>query len=97
MAAVDIPKQTFEQFTAQAMEQGFDQTLVREWNAHQVNELHQHPFDTSALVVRGEFWLTVDGQTTHLKAGDRFALGRNIDHSERYGPEGATFWAARRN
>lgn len=92
-----IPQQTFELFAQQAAQQGFDQTLVREWNANHVTEVHQHPFDTSALVVRGEFWLTVGDETSHLKAGDRFALGRNIDHSERYGPEGATFWAARRS
>jgi quercetin dioxygenase-like cupin family protein len=96
MPNISEPQQTFEQFAQQAAEQGFDETLVREWNAHHVTELHQHPFDTSALVVRGEFWLTVAGETTHLKAGDRFALGRHIEHSERYGSEGATFWAARR-
>jgi quercetin dioxygenase-like cupin family protein len=47
--------------------------------------------------VRGEFWLTVDGQTRHLKTGERFELARHIPHAERYGPEGATFWAARVN
>jgi quercetin dioxygenase-like cupin family protein len=59
--------------------------------------VHEHPFDTRAVVVRGEFWLTVDGQTRHLKTGERFELARHIPHAERYGPEGATFWAARVN
>ena len=31
------------------------------------------------------------------RAGDSFQLGRGIRHAERYGADGATFWAARRN
>jgi quercetin dioxygenase-like cupin family protein len=50
-----------------------------------------------ALVVRGEFWLTVGEQTRHLRAGDAFELQRGIPHAERYGPQGATYWVARRN
>jgi len=42
-------------------------------------------------------WLTHDGRTLHLRAGDRFELARAVPHAERYGPEGATYWAARRH
>ena len=31
------------------------------------------------------------------KAGDTFLVARGVVHSERYGPEGAVFWAARKN
>jgi quercetin dioxygenase-like cupin family protein len=88
---------TFEQFRDDALSRGFHEALVREWAAGQENSLHEHPFDTYALVVRGEFWLTVEGRTRHLRAGDTFELARQVPHSERYGPQGATFWAARVN
>lgn len=88
---------TLEEFTAHEKALGADEVLVREWGARHEAPLHEHPFDTRALVVRGEFWLTVGDQVQHLRAGDRFELGRGIPHAERYGAEGATFWAARRN
>ncbi|MBL0151309.1 MAG: AraC family transcriptional regulator [Ideonella sp.] len=55
------------------------------------------PFDVKALVVDGQLWLTVGKSTRHLRAGDDFELARDIEHSERYGVEGATYWVARRN
>ena len=88
---------SFAEFEAQARTQGFDEVLQREWAPGQVVGTHSHPFAVSALVVSGEFWLACAGQTRHLQAGDRFELARDIPHDERYGPEGATFWAARRH
>jgi quercetin dioxygenase-like cupin family protein len=49
------------------------------------------------LVVEGEMWLTVDDVERQLRCGDVFALEANIMHSERYGDEGAVYWAARRH
>ena len=40
-------------------------------------------------------WLTVGDSTRHLRSGDRFELDAQVLHSERYGPEGATYWVAR--
>lgn len=88
---------SLDAFTQRMLAQGYDQVLVREWEPLFENAPHEHPFDTEAQVVRGEFWLTVDGQTRHVATGETFLLGRGIRHSERYGPEGATFWAARKN
>ena len=88
---------TFEAFTQVSMQEGFDEVLVREWEPHRVVDTHTHPFDVSALVVRGEFQLTVGDKVTTLKAGDPFRLARNIAHIEHYGPEGATVWVARAN
>ncbi|MEN9416450.1 MAG: hypothetical protein RI988_70 [Pseudomonadota bacterium] len=91
------PPITFEQFRDEALRQGFHEALVREWAPDHESPVHEHPFDTRALVVRGEFWLTVGHATRHLRAGDTFELARHVPHVERYGPEGATFWAARVN
>lgn len=89
--------QTFAEFEARARGLGFDEVLVREWAPGQVVGTHTHPFDVSALVVRGELVLICGGQERSLGAGQPFELPRHTPHEERYGPQGATFWVARRN
>ena len=88
---------TLESFTAQSMDEGFDEILVRQWDANLKLDTHTHPFDVSAYVVQGEYWLTVGEEVKHLKAGDFFRLARNVSHAELYGPQGATVWVARAN
>ncbi len=91
------PDAGFAEFEAAAQREGFDQVLVREWLPDQQVGTHSHPFDVKARVVRGEVWLSCDGHTQHLRAGEGFELARERPHEERYGPEGATFWVARRH
>lgn len=88
---------TLESFTAQSMDEGFDEILVREWDAHLRLDTHTHPFDVSAYVARGEYWLTVGDEVKHLQTGDFFRLARDVAHAELYGPDGATVWVARAN
>ena len=88
---------TFDAFTAQSLDEGFDEVLVREWPADVVLDTHTHPFDASVHVVRGNYSLTVGDQVRQLQAGDSFRLARNVPHAEHYGPEGATIWVARAN
>ena len=86
---------TFEQFEAAARARGCEEILARDWAPHQVLETHAHPFKASALVAKGEMWLTVGDETRHLLAGDTFELEPGEPHSERYGSEGAIYWVAR--
>ena len=88
---------TFGGFRATALAAGFDEALERHWPSNTVLDTHSHAFDAEALVTQGEMWLTCGDQTQHLMAGGTFKLARNVPHSERYGPEGATYWVARRN
>lgn len=92
-----MPAPTFAEFREQALAQGYDEVLERIWAADSIVETHTHPFALKALVVAGEMWLTVEGHTRHLVAGDQFSLGHEQAHAERYGPAGATYWVARRN
>ena len=92
MNAVD-----FERFKAAALAAGFDEVLVRQWPGDTVLETHAHAFDADALVTEGEMWLTCDSQTRHLRPGDTFTIGHGVPHAERYGPQGAGYWVARRN
>lgn len=87
----------YAEFESAARAQGYTEVLTRTWEPGLVLDEHRHPFDAKALVVQGEMWLTVDGQTQHLRPGDRFELAEGIPHSERYGDEGATYWVARRS
>lgn len=87
---------TFDEFTQEAQALGYQEMLSRSWDPLTVLATHTHPFDAKALVTAGEMWLTVGSQTQHLLVGDRFELTRNTPHDERYGPQGATYWVARR-
>ena len=88
---------SFAAFDATAKVEGADEVLEREYGPNVVIDTHTHSFAVKALVVRGEFWLTCGNDVRRLQPGDRFELGYEEPHSERYGPEGATFWVARRN
>lgn len=87
----------FREFEADLLAQGFDEVIERRWDADVTLDTHAHPFALRALVVAGEMWLTVGDKTQHLRAGDTFALERDVQHAERYGGEGATYWVARRH
>ncbi len=89
--------QTFESFKTKQLEAGFDEVIERTWQPKRVLDPHPHPFAVVALVVQGEMWLTVNGQTQHLMPQDRFTLARDVPHEERYGAEGATYWVARKS
>ena len=88
---------TFDDFKTTALAAGFDEVLVREWAPGQELATHTHPFEVKALVVRGELALTCGGHTRRIVAGGAFELAREAPHAEHYGPQGATFWVARRH
>ncbi|MES2887882.1 MAG: AraC family transcriptional regulator [Pseudomonadota bacterium] len=88
--------ETFEAFEASARADGFTEVLVRHWGADLVLDLHTHAFEARALVTQGEMWLTCEGLPRHLVPGDTFVLAADAPHAERYGPQGATYWVARR-
>jgi quercetin dioxygenase-like cupin family protein len=87
---------TFADYERAMHAAGFPEVVVREWAASEEVPTHTHPFAVKALVVRGEMWLTEGEHTRHLKPGDGFELDHRVPHAERYGAEGATYWAARR-
>lgn len=88
---------SFPAFEASARAAGFDEMLEREWAPGTVLDTHTHPFDAKAVLTRGEMWLTCGDETRHLGVGEGFELARGTPHAERYGPQGTTFWVARRH
>ena len=93
----DNGESSLSRFTEQAKRLGFDEVLVRRWDANLVLDSHRHPFAVQALVVEGSLWLRVAGLSSQLRAGCRFSLDQDVTHTEHYGPEGAVFWVARRH
>jgi quercetin dioxygenase-like cupin family protein len=92
-----VSTSTLREFQATTRAQGFDEAVERRWAPDMVVPDHTHPFAVKALVVQGEMWLSAGGRTRHLRPGDRFELEHAAVHAERYGSEGATYWAARRH
>ena len=86
-----------EAFRAKALAEGFDEIVERKWAPSTVIDTHTHSFSVRALVVQGEMWLSAGGKERHLRPGDEFTLDYEAPHAERYGPEGAIYWVARRN
>ena len=93
----EIPKMSFDLFKQQALSEGFDEVLERTWAADTVLETHTHPFAVKAKVTAGQMWLTIGSQKRYLTPGDEFSLPADEPHAEHYGPEGATYWVARKN
>jgi hypothetical protein len=88
---------TFDQFRTEMLAAGYDEVLERPWAPDAVAPLHTHPFEANAIVVQGQMWLSErDGPERELGPGDRFHLQPDVPHAERYGPQGATSWVARR-
>jgi hypothetical protein len=87
----------FEDFASAARAAGFDEVLQRDWAPDTVIDTHTHAFAVQALVIAGEMWLSDATGTRHLLPGDRFELACEVPHAERYGPQGASYWVARRN
>jgi hypothetical protein len=76
---------------------GYDEVVERAWAPGTVVDTHTHPFDVNALMVAGEMTLTLAGEAPRrLRAGDTFQLAADVPHAEQYGPDGATYWVARR-
>ena len=91
------PTMSFDAFQQQALAEGFDEVLERSWEPNTVLDTHTHPFAVKARVVAGQMWLSMGTQKRYLTPGDEFTLAREEPHAEQYGPEGATYWVARKN
>ncbi len=87
---------SLDEFRSEALAAGFTEVLERTWAPDTVVAAHTHPFEAKAWIVQGEMWLRVAGKTRHLQVGDGFELAAGVLHDERYGPQGATYWVARR-
>ena len=89
-------QQLSQQFTLQLAQDGYTETLTRSWEPNQLVASHSHPFDARALVLKGEFTLSWNGQTQTLSQGDTFSMVAGCEHAEHYSAQGATYLVGRK-
>lgn len=74
---------------------------VYEAEPGEVDEEHQHEFDTKLVILRGEIQVTqpIHGVVTNMlcKQGGEIFTPRNIPHTAKVGPEGCRYIVAEKN
>jgi quercetin dioxygenase-like cupin family protein len=88
---------TLDEYKQLQLAKGFDEVTPRTYAPNESAGTHTHPFSVEALIVEGEMWLTCGDDTKHLRVGDSFAMNMGTPHAEKYGSEGAVYWAARKH
>jgi quercetin dioxygenase-like cupin family protein len=91
--AIKMEQDTFMEILA---DEGFKEmvTVTREPDGSL--EMHTHPFEAKALILRGELQLQVGDEDRCYRVGQVFHLLADVQHSEQYGPEGVTYLVGRR-
>ena len=86
-----------EQFLQLLAREGFPDPV----EVHQIPngslDLHTHPFEVRALVIKGSIQILLNGQSTDYQAEEMFSLDFEQAHEESYGPDGVTYLASRRS
>lgn len=59
-------------------------------------DVHDHPFESKALIIEGSICLVIDGTSTEYLPGDIFHLMPCQVHSERYGSQGVKYLVSRK-
>jgi quercetin dioxygenase-like cupin family protein len=85
-----------DEFLALLPEEGFQEvvTVTREPNG--AMDIHAHPFEAKALIVEGEITIRVGDDERLYRVGEIFQLPANLEHEERYGPQGVTYLVGRK-
>ena len=76
--------------------EGFEEAVTVAREPGGFLDLHAHPFEAKALVVKGELLLKVEGADQSYQAGQVFHLPAGTPHSEQYGPQGVEYLVGRR-
>jgi quercetin dioxygenase-like cupin family protein len=83
-------------FEAALKADGFAEVFTRRMEAGQVVHEHTHPFDARVLILEGEYLLEQGGTTRRFLPGEQFEVPAGVDHTESFGPHGASFIVGRR-
>ena len=76
--------------------EGFKETVTVTREPSGFLDMHAHPFEAKALILRGELLLKVEGAAQSYQAGQVFHLPSGTPHSEQYGPQGVEYLVGRR-
>ena len=76
--------------------EGFEEAVTVAREPGGFLDLHAHPFEAKALILKGELLLKVDGVEQSYQAGQVFHLPADQPHFEQYGPQGVEYLVGRR-
>jgi len=76
---------------AQLRRDGFAHTYAWQDGPNAYYSDHAHAGKTAHIVLEGEMTVTMNGETTTYKRGDRFDVPAGAVHSARMGPEGCRY------
>jgi quercetin dioxygenase-like cupin family protein len=83
-------------FEAELREEGYAEIIERRMDANTVNPEHAHEFDARLLVLDGIMTIASEGAERSYRPGDTFTMRAGCRHTERSGPDGASYLAGRR-
>ena len=87
---------TEQDFRRMLSAEGFGTVVLVTYEANGGRDLHEHPFESKALVLSGELDIDTDGTTTPYGVGDVFHLRHSQPHVERYGSAGLNYLVGRK-
>ncbi len=84
-------------FETEAIHHGYNDIASKVGQPFEQTTPHSHPFSVWGLVLEGEFILTTGGEPRSYVQGDTFTLDADCEHTEAFGPSGATYLVGRRH
>lgn len=86
-----------DDFLRRLSKEGFSEVVTVEREPNGSIDLHTHPFEAKALILKGEIRLRVGETEQVFRAGDVFHLRENEPHWESYGAEGVSYLVGRKH
>lgn len=86
-----------EQFLEALKKEGFESPVLVERQPNTALDVHAHPFEAKALILKGEISIKTSRGERIYAAGEIFHLLPNEPHSESFGPQGVRYLSGRKN
>jgi quercetin dioxygenase-like cupin family protein len=84
-------------FKEMVLTEGFSEPLEVVRDANFFIDVHKHPFEAKALILKGQIEIGLGESSSRFLPGDVFHLSKEEPHWERYGPEGVVYLSARKS
>lgn len=83
-----------KEWREQLAKDDFKEIWVRADKPNCEYEAHEHPVDTTHVVLRGSLQVKMNGKTYEIKENERLDIEKHIEHSAKIGSQGCTFLMA---
>ena len=85
-----------EAFKAELKRDGYNEVLEKTYAPNQLVGKHVHDFSARALVTAGDMVINWSDVSRSYRTGEIFEVQIGDEHSEQYGPQGATYLVGRK-